>query len=123
MVMTPIHRHFHVERRANVVCVRLRSHHIPELEIHEICDDLVDLAQEQGCRGVALSLGPKSPECLYSVFLAKLYWVQRVLGEQGRGLVLCEVEPDVRTVFEAARLDDRFRFAADFDAAVVELAA
>jgi hypothetical protein len=99
----------------------LRSYQIAEMEIHEVCEELVALGQEEGCLGVALSLGPESPECLYSVFLAKLYWAQRVLSDQGRGMVLCEVEPAVRTIFEAAKLDDRFRFAPDFDAAVAQL--
>ena len=81
----------------------------------------LDLAKAEACHGLALSLGPKSPECLYSVFLAKLYWVQRVLNEQGVGLVLCEVEPAVHAIFEACKLDEQFRFAADFDAAVEAL--
>ena len=73
--------------------------------------------------GVALSLGPESPECLYSVFLAKLYWAQRMLSEQGISLILCDVRPVVRTIFEAVKLDDHFRFAGNLDAAVAELTA
>ena len=69
-----------------------------------------------------LSLGPKPPECLYSVFLAKLCWAQRVLGEEGGVLVLCEVDPMVRSIFEACRLDEQFRFAENFDQAVSAIA-
>ena len=88
-----------------------------------MAQELVELAQSGPCRGLALSLGPKSPECLYSVFLAKLYWVQRLLAEQGVGLVLCDVDAAVHSIFEAVKMDERFRFAADFDAAVAALTA
>jgi hypothetical protein len=121
--MASLSRHLDVEFRRNVACVRLRSNRIPEVEIHEIAEELVALARTEGCRGVALSLGPQSPECLYSVFLAKLYWAQRVLAEQGAGLVLCEVDRAVHTIFEAVKMSDRFRFAADFNEAVALLTA
>lgn len=117
--MTQPYRYLLVERRADVFCVRLRSHRLLETEINEMTRELLDLAATPGCRGVALALGPKSPECLYSVFLAKLYWVQRVLGEQGAALSLCEVDPMVRAIFEACKLDDQFHFVRDFDEAVV----
>ena len=113
--------HLIVERREGVVCVRLRSYRMAETEIVNTAQELVDLAKTEGCRGLALSLGPKSPECLYSVFLAKLFWVQRVLSEQGSPLVLCEVDPAVHAIFAACKLDDQFRFVADFDAAVAAL--
>ena len=119
--MTPLSPHLQAERRGDVLCARLRCHSIAETEIHELADELVALVRSGPCRGLALSLGPQAPECLYSVFLAKLYWVQRVLGERGVGLVLCEVDPAVRTIFEAVKMDDRFRFAPDFDAAVAAL--
>ncbi len=121
--MMPLYPHLQVERRGDVFCVRIRSHRIEETEIHDLAQELVDLARSEPCRGLALSLGPKSPDCLYSVFLAKLYWVQRLLAEHGAGLVLCDVDAAVHSIFEAVKLDDRFHFAADFDAAVAELTA
>ena len=121
--MTRPYRHLMVESRGDVHCVRLRAHRMEEADIPAMAEELVDLVRSGPCRGVALSLGPKSPECLYSVFLAKLYWAQRVVGEQGAALVLCEVDPAVHTIFEAVKLDDRFRFAPDFDAAVAALTA
>ena len=116
--MTGPSPHLLVERRGDILCARLRSSRLVEMEILDTAQELVDLVRAEKCRGVALSLGPKSPECLYSVFLAKLYWVQRVLGELGAGLILCEVDPAVHAIFEACKLDDQFRFVADFDAAV-----
>ncbi|HVS39584.1 MAG TPA: hypothetical protein VMS17_28765 [Gemmataceae bacterium] len=121
--MTPQFPHLVVERRADVFCVRPRSARIEEGEIPDLATELIALAESAPCRGVALSLGPQPLECLYSVFLAKLYWVQRVLSERGVALVLCEAPPAVRSIFEAVKLDDRFRFAADFNAAVADLTA
>jgi hypothetical protein len=115
-------RHLLVERRADVLCVRLRSHRLAETEILDTAHELIELARSEGCRGLALSLGPQPPECLYSVLLAKLYSVQRGLGEMGAGLVLCEVDPAIHAIFKVCKLDDRFRFAPDFDAAVAALA-
>ena len=37
--------------------------------------------------------------------------------------MLCEVGPVTRSVFEACRLDEQFRFLPDFDAAVANFAA
>jgi hypothetical protein len=120
--MPPTYPHLEIERRPNACCVRLRNHRIAETEINEVVEELVDLAQSEGCRNLVLSLGPKSPECLYSVFLAKLYWAQQVLDKEGGALVLCEVDPLVRTIFEACKLDGHFRFAEDFDDAVAVMA-
>jgi hypothetical protein len=120
--MSQFYRHLEIEHRPNACCVRLRTHRIAEKEIHEIVEELVALARSEGCRNLVLSLGPKSPECLYSVFLAKLCWAQRILGEEGRILVLCDVDPMVRSIFEACRLDEQFRFAEDFDEAVAVMA-
>jgi anti-anti-sigma factor len=116
--MQSAYPHLEVQQRGDVFCVRFRSHRIPEEQIHEAADQLLDLAARDGCRKLALSLGPQPPEFLYSVFLAKLIAVQRALGERGCGLVLCSVGPAVRAIFEACRLDAQFRFVDDFDAAV-----
>ena len=115
--MTRPYRYLLVERRAGLCCVRLRSHRLLESEIAGLAEELVEAARASDCRGVALALGPKAPECLYSVFLAKLFGVQRVLREQGAALVLCEADPMVRSIFEACQLDEQFHFAADFDEA------
>ena len=119
--MSQVYPHLAIERRSNACCVRLRTHRIGESEICTVVEELVALAQSEGCRNLVLSLGPKPPECLYSVFLAKLCWAQRVLHDEGGVLVLCEVDPMVRSIFEACKLDKLFRFADNFDEAVVGL--
>ena len=119
--MSQPYRFIAVQRRGDVCCVRLRRTRLEEPEVYEAADELLALADE-GCRQVALSLGPDGPDCIHSVFLAKLMTVQRVLGERGGALVLCEVSPVTRTVFAASRLDEQFCFLPDFDAAVAHFA-
>jgi anti-anti-sigma factor len=112
------YRYVTVERQGDVYCVRLRRARLDEGEIYQLADELIDLCLVQGCRKLALSLGPEPPDCMYSVFLAKLITVQRTLHEHRGEMVLCEVGPAVRTIFEACRLDRQFRFAPDFATAV-----
>ncbi len=107
-----------VERRGDVFCTRLRRPQLEEPEIVELTEELLGLVHRDGCRKLALSLGPRPPEFLYSVFLAKLISLQRVLREHGGELALCETSPEVRTIFEACCLDQLFLFLPDFDAAV-----
>jgi anti-anti-sigma factor len=99
-----------VNREGDVCRVRLRKHHFDEAEIHELGDELINLAADDRCRSVQLYLGPKSLECLYSVFLAKLVSLRRRIEERGGTLKLCDVTPDVLGVFEACRLKDFFDF-------------
>jgi hypothetical protein len=112
-----------VQRRGDVFCVRLARLRLNETEIGGLIDEVEALVTEQGCRRLALSLGPQPPEFLYSVFLAKLVHLQRVLREHGGEMVLCHAGPEVRSIFAACRLDTLFTFVNDFDAAVVRLGA
>jgi hypothetical protein len=86
--------------------------------IHELAAELRQLITEGSCRKLALSLGPDAPECLYSVFLAKLITLQRILREHEGELVLCYASPPVRSIFATCCLDQLFHFELDFDAAV-----
>jgi hypothetical protein len=111
-----------VERQGDVFCVRLRRPRLEEPEIYQFADEVLDLCTSQGCRRLALSLGPGRPDCMYSVFLSKLVTVQRRLHELGGEMVLCEVAPVVQTIFEAAKLDTQFLFVPDFAAALARWA-
>jgi hypothetical protein len=119
--MSQPYRFIDVQRRGDVWCVRLRRTRMEEPDVYELANELLALVND-GCRRLALALGPDEPDCIYSVFLAKLMTVQRVLGEQGGSMVLCQVSPVTRTVFEACRLDEQFRFLPDFDGAVAHFA-
>jgi hypothetical protein len=108
------YRHIRVERHDDVFCVRLKTTRLEETEIHQVGTELIDLCERQGCRKMALSLGPEPPDCLYSVFLAKLVSVRNALRRHGGQLVLCEVGPIAFQVFEACLLHREFAFVSDF---------
>src|SRR5262249_14189464 len=108
------YRFIQVDRQGEVYCTRLRRSRLEEGQIYEMTDELLALIRDDGCRQLALSLGPEPPDCLYSVFLAKLITIQRTLRENGGGLVLCEVSPVAKSVFEASLLDRQFTFLPDF---------
>ena len=75
-----------VDRRDELYCVRLRIRRLDEEQLTAMTDELFALIKDEGCRKLALCLGPEPPQFLYSVFLARLVAVQRVLREKGRHL-------------------------------------
>jgi hypothetical protein len=111
------YRHIRVEHDGDVFCVRLKHARLEETEIHQLGAELIDLCERQGCRKLALSLGPKPPDCLYSVFLAKLVAVRNALRRHDGRFVLCELTPVAYHVFEACLLHREFDFVPDFAAA------
>jgi len=114
------YKHIRVERRDNdEFCVRLRHTRLEENEIQQMGVELIDLCEQHGCRKLALSLGPQPPDCLYSVFLAKLIAIRNALRRHHGQFILCEVSPTAYQVFEACLLHREFTFAADFAAAHV----
>jgi hypothetical protein len=116
--MTRPYHYIDVERRGDVFCTRLRQPQLDEPQIYELAGELRQLVTDESCRKLALSLGPDAPQCLYSVFLAKLITLQRVLHEHQGELLLCNASPPVRSIFTTCCLDQLFRFVPDFDAAV-----
>lgn len=115
------YRHIQVNHQDGVACVRLKNPRLEELEIQQVGQEMIDLCQAQGCHKVALSLGPQTPDCLYSVFLAKLVSIRNTLHRAGGEFVLCEVSPVAMTIFAACALDREFIFAPDFEAALTIL--
>jgi anti-anti-sigma factor len=120
--MPPPYRHLDVEKRENVWCVRMRNRRLDEAQLTEMADELVNLVKAEGCRRMALSLGPEPPQFLYSVFLARLVSLQRQLRERSGALVLCELRPDLHKIFEACRLDTQFHFVPTVEEACAALA-
>jgi hypothetical protein len=112
------YQHVKVERHGDIFYVRLRKTRLEEAEIYQLAEELIALCTRDGCLKLALSLGPEPPHCLYSVFLAKLITVQRVLHEHGGSLLLCDVNRRTHTVFEATLLERQFTILPDFAAAV-----
>jgi len=110
------YQHITVTRQGDVHCVRLQHSRIEENEIAQLGDELITLGTE-GCCKLALSLGPETPYCLYSVFLAKLVAVRNHLQRLGCEIVLCEVSPITYDAFQACMLHREFTFLPDLPAA------
>jgi anti-anti-sigma factor len=115
--MTRLLQHIKVGKYGDVCCIRLCHSRLDEPMIYELSDEIRALIEDGLCRKIALSLGPEAPECMYSVFLAKLIALQRILREHQGEMVLCDVNPDVRGIFSACGLEDMFHFVPDFAAA------
>jgi len=101
------------ERQGDGLCLRFKNLRPSELEIKKIIAD-------EKIYKVALSLGPNM-ECMYSVFLGKIISLQRQLNELGGKLAVCHVSPQVKSIFAACKLDDRFCFTDDFPTALEAL--
>jgi anti-anti-sigma regulatory factor len=112
------YRHIDVELHDTVAVVRLIKPRLDEQEIYQLFQEVQDVARVRGCPRVVLCLGPKAPDCLYSVFLAKLISLQRRLNESGGGLKLCQCGPQVVEILDACLLLDRFDLVPDPAAAV-----
>jgi anti-anti-sigma factor len=112
------HQWIDVERRGEVCCVRLRRAKLEEHELAALSEELLGLVENEGHRKVALALGPEAPEFLYSVFLAKLVQLRRLLADRAGELLLSYAGPEVRNIFTACALDKIFQFVPDFDAAL-----
>jgi anti-anti-sigma factor len=116
-----MNRHIEVEREADVFRVRLKRRQMDELDVHEMADELHTLINAEGCRKLLLSLGPGTPQFLYSLFLAKLVGIRRRLLELQGQLMLTDITPEVMSVFDKCQLDKYFDFAQDRDAAMSAL--
>jgi hypothetical protein len=100
-----------VERVGEVACVRLQRTRLEEAEIIQLGEELHHLAEAPGGGKVALALGPQQPDCLYSVFLAKLVSVRNACRRHGGDLVLHSLSNLTFSVFEACHLHREFVFA------------
>ncbi len=118
--MANTYRHIVVERHGTVACVRLAKLRLEEHEIYQMFNEVLHLGQEGGCPRIALCLGPKTPECMYSVFLAKLIGLQRRLLKIGGELKLCECTQQVIEILNACVLLGHFTLVADAAMALAE---
>jgi hypothetical protein len=119
--MNAAYRQIVVEHVGPVWYARLRNPRLAVDGLDQLLADLDQLVADGNCRKLVLSLGPEEPECLYSIFLAKLVSIQRRLTAAGGALVLAEASDSVRKIFAACRLDDIFRFEPDRNAAIAAL--
>lgn len=120
-LMKRVYRHLSVDQVGDVFCVALKDHRLAEPDVYILADELLALINEEGCRKMVFSLGPDSPDCLYSVFIAKLLMIRRRLIELGGSIKLCSVSPHVKGVFEACQLTSYFEFLPDKETALAAL--
>src|SRR5947208_763227 len=111
-----------VRRQRDVFCVRLKSPHVEDQYMDDLGQELTRLVDEERGRKIVMSLGPEEPDCLISVFLAKLISLQRRLSEFGGALALAHVSEHTRSIFGAAGLEKLFHFYADEASAAGALA-
>ena len=116
--MESSYRHIVVEETHDVYFVSLKDTRLDEDEVYQLADEMLSLINDRGCRKLIFALGPESPDCLYSVFIAKLLMLRRRMVEVGGVMKLCCVSPHVRSVFEACQLTDYFEFLPDKAAAI-----
>jgi anti-anti-sigma factor len=104
------YRQLEVEHVADVVCVRLRHARLDLGSLDELILEMDRLVDETACRKMVISLGPEEPECMYSLFLAKLVSLQKRLQMAGGSLTIAEASEDVQKIFEVCRLKSLFDF-------------
>jgi hypothetical protein len=99
-----------VEQVGDVHCLRLRQPRLAVGGLEQLTAELDHFLANTPCRNLVFNLGPEDPECLYSIFLAKLVSINRRLTAAGGALIIAEAGDNVKSIFAACRLNDYFRF-------------
>jgi anti-anti-sigma regulatory factor len=107
-----------VARHGDVMCVRLAVPRIEDHHMDALGAELAKLVDEDKAHKIVFNLGPEEPDCLISVFLAKLVNLQRRLEGLGGTLALAHVSDDTRSIFRIAGIEKLFRFYPDQQAAL-----
>src|SRR5436190_23714190 len=105
----------------DVFCVRLQQLRIEDDQMDELGAELGRLLDEENCRKMVLNLGPEEPDCLISVFLAKLINLQRRLEGMNGALTLAQASDYTRNIFRIAGIEKFFHFYANEQAAIQAL--
>jgi anti-anti-sigma factor len=119
--MAEPYRQLEVEQVADVFCVRLRHARLDIGSLDELTAEMDRLVDEQDCRKMVISLGPEEPECMYSLFLAKLVSLQKRLQMAEGSLTIAEASKDVQKIFEVCGLESLFDFKPSRTAALAAL--
>lgn len=117
----PYH-HIHVERLGPAIGVRLKRGKFDDETIDRLGAELGRLIDEEGCRNLILNLGPDEPECLYSVFLAKLVSLKKRLDGIGGTFALANLSPLAHDIFLAAGIEKFFSIFPDQASALQAIA-
>jgi len=105
-----------------VFSVRLQHPRIEDEQMDDVGAELARLIDEENCRKMVFCLGPEEPECLVSIFLAKLINLQRRLDGLNGELTLAHASDYTRNLFRIAGIEKFFHFYPDQQTAVQALA-
>lgn len=108
--MTCTYQFLALERIGEVICARLKDPHVEDDDMENLGAELTRLIEDEKARKIVVSLGPEEPDCLISIFLAKLINLQRRLDTLGGALALAEVSDHTRNIFSAAGIEKLFLF-------------
>lgn len=102
------YQYIHIERLGPAIGVRLKRRKFDDETVDRMGAELARLLDEEGCRHLILNLGPDEPECLYSVFLAKLVSLKKRLDAVGGTFALANLSPLAHDIFVAAGIEKFF---------------
>src|SRR4051794_9019252 len=98
--MQHTYKYFNVEPHGLTCVVRLLSLRLDESELDPMGAELARLLDVDGYKNVVLSLGPEDPDCLQSVFLAKLLNLKKRLDQAGGSLLLTDLSEHTREILQ-----------------------
>ena len=105
------HRRLEVEDIGDVTVVNFIDEKIEEQNIQAIGEELFHLVDELGRRNILLNLD--NVEYLSSAALGKFITLNKKVQAAGGKLVLCNIDPQIREVFEITKLDKLFLICGD----------
>ena len=111
------------ELTGDVFCVRLQKSRVEDHQLEDLGAEFGRLIDEENCRKMILNLGPEEPECLISVFLAKLINLHRRLERMNGTLTLAHASEYTRSIFRIAGIEKYFHFYPDEQSALQALSA
>jgi hypothetical protein len=119
--METAYKYFGVEPRGRTCVVRLLPMRFDETALDPMGAELARLLDVDGFRNIILSLGPEDPDCLQSVFLAKLLNLKKRLELAGGALILTDLTEHTRNILQVVGLEKHFRCCPDVDSALKSL--
>jgi hypothetical protein len=111
------------EMTGEIFAVRLICAQVPDHQMDDLGAELARLIDEENCRKMVLNLGPEEPECLVSLFLAKLINLQRRMERMNGVLTLANASDYTRNLFRIAGIEKYFHFYPDEQSAIQTLSA
>jgi len=115
------YQHISIDRHGGVFAVRLVQQRFSDEELDRLGSELARLLDVEGCRNIVLSLGPDEPDCLYSLFLAKLVSLKRRLEQAGGTLALTNMSPHTHEIFQVSGVEKFFPTFPDAESALRSL--